>query len=90
VFDISVKAKIDIDSIIDYSIHNFGVDAMYSYHASLEKCFDDLANNPDLGLRSDFIRKNYLRFYHRSHVIFYQTIKNGILIIRVLHQCMDI
>ncbi len=89
-YKISELASLDIDSIIDYTILNFGVDAMIEYHSSLENCFETIAANPGIGLESNFIRNEYLRFNHRTHVIFYQIIESNILIVRVLHNSMDV
>ncbi len=89
-YKISKLANNDIDSIINYTINNFGTQAMISYHSSLEQCFQTIEKNPEIGLKSDFIIKDYYRFNHRSHVVYYQVTESGILIIRVLHQSMDV
>lgn len=51
---------LDIDSIIEYTIDNFGVDKMLKYHASLEKCFETFDDNPQIGLASDFIKETII------------------------------
>jgi len=89
-YEISRQARSDIDSIIDYTIENFGVDAMINYHSSLESCFEALTKNPKIGLQSDFIKEDYYRFNHKSHVVFYQLLSTKILIVRVLHKSMDV
>ena len=89
-YKISELASQDIDSIIDYTIENFGVDVMVDYHSSLENCFEAIAANPEIGMESNFIRNGYLRFNHRSHVIFYQVTGLDVLIVRVLHNSMDV
>ena len=88
-YSLSNKANEDLDSILDYSIINFGVDVMIDYHNSLENCFEILANNPNLGTEVEHIRPEYLCFQHRSHSIFYKKEKNGILIVRLLHKNMN-
>ena len=89
-FKLSNKASDDLDNILDYSIINFGVEHTISYHQSLEKCFEMLDTNPDLGTSIDSIRPDYLYFGHRSHSIFYKKIEKDILIIRLLHKSMDV
>jgi toxin ParE1/3/4 len=89
-YKLSELASNDIDSIIDYTIDKFGIDTMLKYHSSLEKCIQIIGNNTEIGLKSDYIIKDYYRFNHRSHVIYYQKIKTSILIIRVLHKSMDV
>ena len=88
-YSLSGKASTDLDSILDYSIINFGAIVMVEYHQSLEKCFDILDSNPDLGTEVDHICPNYMSFQHRSHLIFYKKNNQGILIIRILHKSMD-
>ena len=62
-YSFSEKAKRDIDSILDYTFLNSGAKAMMSYHKSLENCFESLATNPVIGMKVDYIRKNYYCFY---------------------------
>ncbi len=86
---LSVKASTDLDSILDYSALNFGNNVMLEYHKSLEKCFETLDDNPDLGLEVEHIRADYLCFQHRSHLIFFKKTNRGILIVRLLHKKMN-
>ncbi|RLA25504.1 MAG: type II toxin-antitoxin system RelE/ParE family toxin [Gammaproteobacteria bacterium] len=88
-YSLSVEASTDLDSILDYSFINFGANVMIKYHKSLEKCFEVLDDNPDLGIEVEHIRSDYLCFQHRSHLIFFKKRKEGILIVRLLHASMD-
>jgi len=47
-YSLSNKASTDLDSILDYSIINFGTEVMLKYHKSIEKCFEILNENTDL------------------------------------------
>ncbi|MCK5869376.1 plasmid stabilization protein [Methylococcaceae bacterium CS1] len=89
-YRLSVEASTDLDSILDYSFINFGANVTIKYYKSLEKCFDILDDNPDLGIEVEHIRPDYLCLQHRSHLIFYKKIKVGILIVRLLHANMDV
>ena len=42
-----------------------------------------------MGRTVDNIRPGYLQMESASHVVFYRKIETGILIVRVLHECMD-
>lgn len=88
-YSLSNKASEDIDSILDYSIINFGVNVATDYSNSLEKCFETLGKNPKLGIKVEHIRPDYLYFGHRSHLIFYKNNAENILIVRILHKSMD-
>jgi len=89
-FSLSTKAVEDIESIIDYTLKDFGYDAMLEYHQSLDGCFDNLSENPDIGLDCKHISLDYLCFYHRSHIVFYKKQKDDIHIVRILHKSMDV
>lgn len=89
IYTLSEKAADDLESILDYSYSNFGVAVMQDYYDSLESCFYTLVKNPDLGLRVKHISPDYHCFHHRSHLIFYQKSKQGVFIVRLLHQSMD-
>jgi len=88
-YSLSVKASEDLESILDYSIINFGVNVMIDYHKSLENCFKILENNPNLGIQVGHIRLGYLCFQHRSHSIYYKKEGDSILIVRLLHKNMN-
>lgn len=89
-YRLSEKASTDLDSILDYSIVNFGIEVMLEYHHFLEKCFAFLDENPNAGVKVNHICSDYLRFHYRSHAIFYKKVNDGILVVRLLHQSMDV
>jgi len=82
---LSNRAGNDLDSII-----NFGLAVTVDYHTALEKCFETLDKNPDLGTKVDHIRSDYLCFEHRSHLIFYKNNSDGIFIVRIIHKSMNV
>jgi len=86
----SNKASSDLDSILDYSIINFGIAVTVDYHTTLEKCLETLDKNSDLGTKVDHIRSDYLCFGHRSHLIFYKKNGDGNFIVRIIHKSMDV
>lgn len=89
-FELSEKSAADLDAILDYSYLNFGADVMIEYHHSLSRCFETLAENPELGTCITDVHKNTLYFPHRSHLIFYKQAEAGIFIVRILHKSMDV
>lgn len=88
-FSLSTKAVEDIESIIDYTLKDFGYDATLEYHQSLDGCFDNLSESPNIGLDYKHISLGYFCFYCRSHAVFYKKQKDDIHIVRILHQSMD-
>jgi|SaaInl4_135m_RNA_FD_contig_31_1481437_length_1250_multi_8_in_0_out_0_2 toxin ParE1/3/4 len=89
-YELSSKAIEDIEGVIDYTVKNFGYDGMLVYHQSLDKCFQTLSKNPDIGLNYDHVGFGYFCFYHQSHAVFYKKKSSDIFIIRVLHKSMDV
>lgn len=88
-FELSEATDRDLAGIYRYSYRNFGAEQADAYLLSIEQCFARLAQFPQLGLSIDYLRRNYFRFEHASHTIFYVRAEFGIRVIRVLHECMD-
>ena len=89
-YKLSVRARKDLDNIIDWTIENISVKAMRDYHQSLVQCFESIVQNPYLGTDISIYKKGNFCFNHQSHRIFYKINKNNILIVRLLHQSMNI
>ena len=89
-FKLSDKAAADIDGILDYTYARFGAAQAESYYDSLRKCFQMLAENPAIGRLRTAIDPPLRSHHHRKHIVFYDTFEDHILIVRVLHERMDI
>ena len=88
-YRLSERAENDIGNIARYTIEQFGIEQARTYRDSMVACFESLSETPGMGKKVDHIREGYRRFDHRSHVIFYKSDGQGILIVRVLHQRMN-
>lgn len=89
-YRLSGRAEADLAGIADYTIEQFGIEQARRYRDELEKCFQSLAEHPKLGHGAEHLTPSLRRFEHRSHVVFYVPQENGVLIIRVLHDSMDV
>ena len=90
-FKVTRKAQADLIAIGQYTNKQWGVSQRNHYLRQLDNCFYQLAENPELGTSCDFILKGYRKIPQGSHLIFYkQDSENSIVIIRVLHQSMDV
>jgi toxin ParE1/3/4 len=58
------------------------------YLGELEVCCQTLSDNPALGRLSDEVRPGLRRLEHGKHVVSYRQVRGGILVSRILHQCM--
>ncbi len=89
-FKLSVKAHAEIKKIFRYSFQQFGENQAVKYKASLDECFQLLADNPSMGRECNDIRDGYFRHEHESHIIFYTQRSNDIFITTIIRDRMDI
>lgn len=86
----NVKAENDLVNIWLYSFKQWGKGQADLYLDEIGYCIDSIADNPEIGVNCNHIRKGYKKISVNSHVIFYQCKKDTIEIIRVLHKRMDV
>lgn len=60
------------------------------YLRLLDAKFKQLSEHPHLGARRDWIREGYRSARQGRHLIIYREVADGIEIVRVLHESMDI
>ncbi len=90
------SADADIDGIIEWTISTFGERQAEAYHQRLVAAFEALAIDPFASSSRD--RKTDLGKDHRSlhlgrrarHLIVYRVDADRILVLRVLHDSMDL
>lgn len=81
-------ARLDLVEIGEYTLDRWGIEQAIRYLDSLEKCFERVAANPEIGRKCDRLRKGYRRMEHEKHVVFYRRDDSGVLIVRILHRRM--
>jgi toxin ParE1/3/4 len=90
-FRLTAKAKADLRDIGRYTQRTWGRDQRNRYFSRLDEAFHLLAREPDRGRSCDDIRQGYRKYHVGRHMIFYrQSGADGIEIIRILHERMDI
>jgi toxin ParE1/3/4 len=89
-FTVSKAANTDIRSIARYTQDTWGRDQRRRYLDGLNDKFEVLAAMPEMAAeRRDF--RPPVRIHHfEKHLIIYLIADEGILIVRVLHQNMDV
>jgi toxin ParE1/3/4 len=90
VYSLSSKAAADLDGIYEYTILHFGLEQARVYLLGLHERFQMLAEQPTQGRTADELALGLRRFEYQSHMVFYIPKDNGIRIVRVLHQRMDV
>jgi toxin ParE1/3/4 len=89
-FQLTEFAKQDLRSIGLYTQVTWGREQRNIYLAKIDASFHLLAVEPQLGRSCDDLRLGYRKYPVGKHLIFYRQSANGIEIIRILHQRMDI
>ncbi len=82
-------AESDFIGIWQYSFEESGADQADKYLDELDTNIKLLADNPDLGIRRDYVRDGYRVLFVASHAVYYTATPTTIHIIRVLHGRMD-
>ncbi len=91
-FRLTPRAKDDLMSIGRYTLRKWGKKQRNRYLHELDERFQWLAEQPHMGKhRPDIeVDENYYCYLQGSHIIFYLIHDEGIDIIGIPHQSMDI
>ena len=84
------QAQADLESIWLYSYQAWGAEQADQYIRSLLSSFTWLSENPQLGKQRAEIKPGYYCFPEGMHLVFYKITQDGIDIIGIPHQNMDI
>ena len=84
------QAQDDLEAIWKFSYQEWGTEQADQYIRSLLSRFTWLSENPQLGKHRTDLKPGYYCFPEGMHLIFYTITQNGIDIIGVPHQNMDI
>ncbi len=90
IYVLSEEAAADINEIFEFGEHKFGNTQAIKYLIDLEKHFDKLSDNPDIGRERSDIKKGLYSLPYRSHIIFYRKLKGKLRIVRVLYGGRDL
>jgi len=83
-------AERDLEDIWLYTYSNWSLEQANDYHASIIKAFEALASGRLAGRDASDIRDGYRKHAVGRHLLFYRERDDAILVIRILHQSMDI
>jgi toxin ParE1/3/4 len=85
----SPAAVADIGAIWDYTAETWGVVQADRYVDDIRSACVALADGERAGRKVDVL-DGYLKFPVGRHLIFFRQLETGIVVIRVLHQSMDV
>jgi len=88
-FYIHRKANRDLEGIFIYIVENFGRERAEKYLDELVSAFHELASGHSQGRDCSHIYPNLYGYNVASHVVYYESTKEGVSIYRILHKSMD-
>lgn len=88
--DISPRARAEIDGIWHYTLHEHGQAAADRYIDRLDQSMELALEFPEIGADYREVRAGYRMLPSGHHLIFYIPRDDGIDVLRVLHERMDI
>lgn len=90
---LSPQARRDFKEILNYTRKTWGIEQRDRYKTLLDSALTTIAANPSIGKRRDEIRADYYSYHVGSrgrHYIFYRVCEDSIVVVRILHDSMDI
>ena len=90
-FKVTRKAQADLILVGQFTEKEWEKTQRNSYLKQLDRCFNQIAETPEIGTSCEYIKAGYRKFPQGSHVIFYRLDnKSTVEIVRVLHKRMDV
>ncbi|HUJ02653.1 MAG TPA: type II toxin-antitoxin system RelE/ParE family toxin [Rhizomicrobium sp.] len=82
IFEISKRARDDIENIAHYTFENFGLAQTEEYLDGLYRSFELLAENPKLGREWSAGRRRYI---YRMHHVYYRITAKSVFVTHIRH-----
>jgi toxin ParE1/3/4 len=90
-YKLTKEAVRDLEDIWSYTFEKWSVEQADRYYHLIIDEIGFIASNPHLGKSRDYIIKGYRSSNVKSHIVFYKMLNDDkVLIVRILHQSMDI
>ena len=87
---ISKEALADLDAVWLYTAEKWSLTQADRYYFMIIDEIDFISRNVQSGKSMEYLRKGYRASKVKSHLIFYRISTDGIEIIRILHERMDL
>mgnify|MGYP002335975219 CR=1 FL=1 len=84
------RARADLREIWTYSADRWGEDQADRYIGELRAAVEAIAERPSRGKSRNELSEGLLSVTVRAHLILYRATENDVIIVRILHQSMDI
>ena len=83
------RARADLKAIWTYTADRWGIEQADRYVGLLDSAMRIVAADARRGRPCHHVRPGYFKYSSGNHVLFFTRHKNGIAIVRILHQSMD-
>ena len=87
---ITPRAEQDLTEIYNYTFNERGITQADKYQDELYHGMEAILNNSQLGKLYPYLDKKYSILYVNRHLIFYRIEENKCLVIRILHDRMNL
>ena len=88
--ELSRRAQADLDDIRDYSLERFGATRTIRYLDAIEQAFWRLLRFPEMGASREAVQPGLRSVECQRHRLFYVAEGETLLIVRILHEAMDV
>jgi len=88
-YELSLGAQADIAGIKEFTLGHWGKAQAKQYIEEMRERFRHLAKHPKIGRARDDIRGGMRSLLVGSHILYYETRNESVLIIRVVHKSQD-
>ncbi len=88
-YRVSPRAESDLEEIWLYTFRNWSPEQADTYHNAIVDAFEGLAVGEKTGRPVD-VREGYFKYPVGAHLVFYRFSESGLVVVRVLHQRMDV
>lgn len=89
-YKLTPAAEKDLEKIWRYSAESWGPQQANLYLDEMLAIFDLIVENPNMGWQYQELTPSVRLHIYKSHLIVYLPTENGIDIVRLLHQSMDV
>ena len=87
---LSPEAIKDLEKIYEYSFYSWGERRADKYQDNLYNGFKQICNHAEIGIGYDYSEIDYRKFLVNRHLIFYRFGVKDCIIVRILHERMDL
>lgn len=84
------KSENDLKKIFEHTYRKWGLTQADQYQDELYEGILVICSQPKIGKPYPFFKKDYQKFHVNKHLIFYRLIDQKCVVVRILHQSMDL